>query len=65
MWRYSITIPIYNSEKSLTELIERLSLVMDKLGQSYEIILVNDASQDNSWDIIKELKVAGYQVDIK
>ncbi len=53
---YSITIPVYNSEKTLPELIERLTQVMDKIGQIYEIILVNDVSMDNSWEAIVKLK---------
>ena len=53
---YSITIPVYNSEKTLPELIERLTRVMDEIGQTYEIILVNDASPDGAWEVIKQLK---------
>ncbi|MFQ5963109.1 MAG: glycosyltransferase family 2 protein [Candidatus Scalinduaceae bacterium] len=53
---YSITIPVYNSERSLPELIKRLAQVMDKIGQPYEILLVNDASLDKSWQVIRQLK---------
>lgn len=53
---YSITIPVYNGERSLPELIKRLVKVMDEVGQTFEIILVNDASPDNSWEVIKQLK---------
>ena len=54
---YSITIPVYNGEMSLPELIKRLVKVMDEVGQTFEIILVNDASPDNSWEVIKQLKI--------
>lgn len=51
----SIVIPLYNEEESLPELIEWINKV---LGQkhSYEIILVDDGSSDNSWNVILELK---------
>jgi dolichol-phosphate mannosyltransferase len=40
----------------LPELTNRLQLVFEKLDVNYEIILVNDASPDNSWSVIKELQ---------
>ncbi len=50
----SIVIPIYNEEENLPILYEKLKSVLDNLGKSYEIILVNDGSTDRSWEIIKE-----------
>ena len=56
----SIVIPVYNSENCLDELARRLTDVLDSLGKTYEIILVNDCSPDNSWQKISELcKVYG------
>ena len=50
----SIVIPVYNSEDCLNELSLRLNDVLDRIGKDYEIILVNDSSQDNSWrEIVK------------
>lgn len=51
----SIVIPVYNSEKSLVLLVERINSVLSIYANSYEILLVNDASSDSSWDIIKTL----------
>jgi len=45
----SVLIPVYNSENSLDELIERIANVLPKLTNSFEVILVNDGSHDNSW----------------
>ncbi|RUM60873.1 MAG: glycosyltransferase, partial [Persephonella sp.] len=50
----SIVIPIYNEEENLPILYEKLKSVLDNLGKSYEIILVDDGSTDRSWEIIKE-----------
>ena len=54
----SIVIPVYNSEDILNELINQITLEIRKkinLFEDYEIILVNDKSEDNSWEKIKEL----------
>ena len=50
----SVVIPVYNSENTLKPLINRIEKTLaDKL--KYEIILVNDSSEDNSYYICKEL----------
>ena len=51
----SIVIPVYNSEKTLAELTQRLTSVMPKISGKYEILLVNDGSRDNSWKTIQQL----------
>lgn len=50
----SIIIPVYNSAPILGTLLFRLTEVLEVLGMSYEIILVNDASRDASWDQIEQ-----------
>ncbi len=52
---YSIIVPVYNSETSLTLLIQKLAEVLPALGQNYEVILVNDGSRDRSWQVICHL----------
>lgn len=52
---YSIVIPVYNSEASLLVLAEQLTQVFDGLGKDYEIILVNDCSPDDSWEVIRSI----------
>ncbi len=51
----SVVIPLYNEEESLPELTEWIKKVMNENNFSYEIILVDDGSNDKSWDVIKEL----------
>ena len=55
--KLSIVIPVYNSEKILPTLVNKISSSLDKLFKKdlYEIILINDCSEDNSWKILKEL----------
>ena len=51
----SIIISLYNEEASLSELVAWITSVMQKEGYSYELIMVDDGSQDGSWNIIRKL----------
>jgi glycosyltransferase involved in cell wall biosynthesis len=51
----SIVVPVYNSQDSLAELTARLQQVLTPLAKAYEVILVNDGSQDQSWQTICQL----------
>lgn len=51
----SVVVPVYNSEETLEILIQRLQAVLNQTFQSYEIILVNDGSHDNSWAVLEGL----------
>lgn len=53
---YSFVIPCYNSEKTIGFIVEQIINAVQKynLGK-YEIILVNDASTDNTWNVIYSL----------
>lgn len=53
---YSLVIPVFNSEKSLRELFTRVTNTFQKIGQSFEIIFVEDGSQDESWNEVTKLK---------
>jgi glycosyltransferase involved in cell wall biosynthesis len=44
----SVVIPVFNEELTIGNVIERLTLVMQKLGFNYEIIVVDDCSADRS-----------------
>lgn len=51
----SVVVPLYNEDESLPELVAWIGRVMSKHSYSYEVILVNDGSSDNSWDVIENL----------
>ncbi len=53
--KISIVIPVYNSENILMDLYQEIDISMKKAGLEYELILVDDASKDNSFDIMKKL----------
>ena len=54
----SIIIPLKNEEESLPELCEWISRVMHANGFSYEVILVDDGSTDDSWCAIEKISAA-------
>lgn len=62
MMTISVVVPVYNSEKSLPMLIERLSPVLAGNARSYEVLLVNDGSTDQSWHVIETLATSNRQV---
>lgn len=51
----SIVVPVFRSEKSLPELVTRLTNTLNSCAHIFEIILVNDGSPDQSWSVIKRL----------
>ena len=51
----SIIAPVYNEEAILHELYKRISETMETLGESWELVLVNDGSWDRSYEIMLEL----------
>ena len=51
----SVIIPVFNEEQNIQNLFDRLTLVLQKLDVSYELIFVNDGSQDASIGLIKVL----------
>jgi len=51
----TVVVPVYNSEGSLTPLVERLHAVLPSLAPKWEILLINDGSRDRSWEVIREL----------
>ena len=56
MIRLSIIIPVYNSSKILEKLINEInSNLYETFKDNYEIILINDFSNDNSWETIKKI----------
>lgn len=51
----SIVVPVYNEAENLEKLYSRLITVLDSCGQSFEVILVNDGSRDETETILNKL----------
>lgn len=51
----SVIIPLYNEEESLPELVSWINRNLSPTSLTYEIWLIDDGSQDKSWDVISDL----------
>ena len=51
----SVIVPLLNEKESLPELLGRIAAVMKENGYSYEVIMVDDGSDDGSWEEILRL----------
>lgn len=51
----SLVVPLYNEEESLNELVAWIRRVVDPLNWAYEIILIDDGSNDRSWQVVEQL----------
>ncbi len=49
-------VPVYNGEDTLEELHLRIKMIAQQLNESYQIVFVNDASPDDSWTILQNIK---------
>lgn len=52
----SVVIPLYNEAESLPELMAWIHRVMEANSYSYEVIMIDDGSDDGSWDVITSLR---------
>jgi len=52
----SVVIPLFNEAESLPELMQWIDRVMQTHNYSYEVIMVDDGSKDNSWHTIQSLR---------
>lgn len=51
----SIVVPLYNEEENIRSLYDRICATMDQVGESYELILINDGSSDRTGELIDEI----------
>ena len=52
----SVVVPLYNEQESLPELVAWIDRVAQANSLSYEIIMVDDGSTDDSWAVVESLK---------
>lgn len=51
----SIVVPLYNEEESLRELVMWIDKVCTTHNYAYEVIMIDDGSKDDSWQIVQQL----------
>ena len=62
MTSISIISPVYKADDCILELYDRLVSNAEKITENFEIILVEDGGDDNSWEIIKQISVSDARV---
>jgi glycosyltransferase involved in cell wall biosynthesis len=53
--KYSIVVPFHNEEENVTELYDRLKVVMENIGEPFELIFVDDGSLDRTFALLREI----------
>lgn len=61
-FRYSVVIPVFNSEPIVGTTVERTVEFLRSTGLEFEIILVNDGSTDGSWEVIRRVAESSPEV---
>lgn len=59
---FSVVVPVFNSSATIVELLGGIRKVFTELGKSFEVILVDDGSRDNVWEVIQKLKAENKDV---
>jgi dolichol-phosphate mannosyltransferase len=54
----TFVIPCYNEQDNLRALVKAIAASVEPLQRSYEIVITDDCSRDNSWQVLKELAAA-------
>lgn len=58
----SVLVPVYNEEESLPSLYEKLVEALDRLGRTWEAVLVDDGSSDKSWQLLEEMAARDHRI---
>ncbi len=62
MVKYSIVVPFHNEEENVTALYARLKNVMEQVGESFELVLVEDGSSDRTYKLLEEIAAVDSRV---
>src|SRR5277367_6323128 len=62
MAKYSIVVPFHNEEENVTALYARLKQVMEQVGDTFELILVDDGSSDRTYKLLEEIAAVDSRV---
>ena len=62
MPKYSIVVPFHNEEENVTALYDQLKDVMEHVGDSFELILVDDGSRDRTYRLLEEIAAVDSRV---
>jgi dolichol-phosphate mannosyltransferase len=61
---FSVVVPIWNEEPVIAEMYRRVTTVMDRTGERWELVCVNDGSRDRSLEMLLELRQSDSRVKV-
>ena len=64
MPKYSIVVPLHNEQENVTDLYDRLKVVMEAPGETFEIVLVDDGSSDRTFAMLREIAAVDSRVTV-
>jgi glycosyltransferase involved in cell wall biosynthesis len=64
MPKYSIVIPLHNEQENVTDLYDRLKAVMEANGESFELVLVDDGSRDETFSLLRQIAAVDSRVTV-
>lgn len=64
MLKYSIVVPLHNEEENVTDLYARLKQVMESSGETFEMVLVDDGSNDGTFPLLREIAAVDSRVTV-
>ena len=62
MPKFSIVVPFHNEEENVTALYARLKQIMEQVGESFELVLVDDGSNDRTYKLLEEIAAVDSRV---
>ena len=64
MLKYSIVVPLHNEQENVTDLYARLKSVMEAAGETFEMVLVDDGSDDGTFQLLREIAAVDSRVTV-
>ncbi len=58
----AVIVPAFNEEESLPELVERIDEAITAMGRTWEVWIIDDGSDDNTFDVVRQLSQVRPQV---
>ncbi len=62
MPKYSVVVPFHNEEENVTTLYDRLKAVMEQVGDTFELVFVDDGSRDRTYRLLEEIAAVDSRV---
>ncbi len=62
--KYSIVVPLHNEQENVTDLYARLKSVMEQSGETFEMVLVDDGSNDGTFQLLREIAAVDSRVTV-